>query len=368
MDTDSTGTRALKESDEHMTIPAVSVLMPVLNEEAGVAGAVASALAQSEHGVEVEVLVVNGPSQDRTAEIVQEIAARDPRVRLLDNPKAIIPAALNVGLRHARGEFVARIDGHASVSPDYIARALGHLRRDPGLAAVGGIRNGVATTPAGRSVALALSSPFGVGNSINHFGDEFQETDHASFGVYRASVAREVDGWDENLLVNEDVDFDHRILAKGHRIAFDPDMHIYWHVRESVSDLFHQYRRYGRGKAGMVRKNGLSAVRPRHLAAPAAVAGTAALAAIGLRAPRTAAVLYSPYALGVAAASAHAWQGREAILAAGEARGVADDTVDPKALPLAFMAMHYGWGLGFFEGYLLKKSPARASARAPRTR
>lgn len=346
------------------THPQVSVLMPVLNEEAAVAEAVASALAQSDHGVDVEVLVMNGPSVDATAQIVAGLAAGDPRVRLVDNPVGTIPAALNIGLAAARGEFVARIDGHASVSPDYLARAVAHLRRDPGLAAVGGIRNGVARSAGGRAVALALSSPFGVGNSINHFGEEFCETDHASFGVYRTEVARAVGGWDEALLVNEDVDFDHRILGRGHRIAFDPKMHIYWHVRESVKDLFRQYRRYGRGKAAMVRKNGREAIRARHLAAPVAVAGTAGLALLATRFPRSAVALYLPYVAGVTAASVHAWRGRGDAPVDPKAPN-ADRSVDPTSLPGAFMAMHYGWGLGFLEGYVLRKTPAQSSARLP---
>ncbi|GAB97084.1 glycosyltransferase involved in cell wall biosynthesis [Kineosphaera limosa] len=331
----------------------VSVLMPVLNEEKSVAAAIGSVLAQRE--VDLEVLVIDGRSADGTRAIVTEIAAREPRVRLLDNPQVIIPAALNVGLAAATGEFVARVDGHASVSGDYLALGVAHLRDDPALAAVGGIRNGVSSTPTGRAVALALSSPFGVGDSINHFGTHFQRTDHASFGVYRTDVARAVGGWDESLLVNEDVDFDHRILAAGHEIAFDPAMKIFWHVRDNAPALFRQYRRYGRGKAAMARKNGRSAIRPRHLAAPVAVLGTAGLAAIAVRHPRFAALAYSPYVVGVTLASVQAWR----------ARGSAP--VDPATVPLSFMAMHYGWGLGFLEGYVLGRTPMRASGSA-RTR
>lgn len=326
----------------------ISVLMPVLNEEASVEDAVRCALAQQR--ARVEVLVIDGRSSDRTRIVVEELSRQDSRVRLLDNPQVIIPAALNVGLAAARGQFVARIDGHASVSPDYVARALEHLRADEHLGAVGGIRQGVGRTPTGRAVALALSSPFGVGDSVNHFGTQFCLTDHASFGVYRTEVARAVNGWDESLLVNEDVDFDHRILEQDYRIAFDPQMHIYWQVRESVRDLFRQYRRYGRGKAGMVAKNGRDALRPRHLAAPLAVVGTAALAVASVRFPRLAAAAYSPYLLGLAAATVKALNDDDSL-----------ETLNVAALPGAFAAMHYGWGLGFLEGILLGRKPARAS-------
>lgn len=326
----------------------VSVLMPVLNEERSVEAAVRSVLDQRE--VEVEVLVIDGRSSDATADIVRRLAADDERVRLLSNPKVVIPAALNAGLAAARGEFVARVDGHASVSEDYLARGVARLRADESLAGVGGIRVGVSESPTGRAVALALSSPFGVGDSVNHFGTEYQLTDHASFGVYRTDAAREVGGWDESLLVNEDVDFDHRLLATGRTLGFDPAMRILWHVRDSVGALARQYRRYGRGKAAMVRKNGRGALRARHLAAPVAVAGTVVLAALATRYPRLAAAGYAPYLLGVGAATALAWRDRDPAT-----------DVDPLALPLTFPAMHYGWGLGFIEGYVFGRTPALAS-------
>ena len=200
-----------------------------------------------------------------------------------------------------------------------------------------------------RAVALALSSRFGVGDSLNHFGQEFRLTDHASFGLTRTAVARSIGGWDVDLPVNEDVDFDHRILQAGHLIAFDPDMHIQWHVRESPKALLRQYRRYGRGKAAMVRKNGRASIRPRHLAAPVAVVGTAALAVLATRHPRLAAAAYAPYLIGVTAASVGAWRGRKT------------DDIHAPSIPLSFMAMHYGWGLGFIEGYAFGRPPVRAS-------
>ncbi len=333
----------------------VSVLMPVRNESSSVAGAVASALDQTHP--DLEVLVVDGRSDDDTAAVVRQIAAADGRVRLLDNPERGIPTALNVGLAQARGEFVARIDAHATVNPEYVGTGVAHLRADAGLAAVGGRRTGVATTPAGRSIALALSSPFGVGNSINHFGTEVSVTDHASFGVYRAGVAREVGGWDPALPVNEDVDFDFRILAAGYRVLYDPSMEIRWHVRETIRDLGRQYRRYGRGKGQMVLKNGVGAVRARHLVAPALVVALGAAGGLVLAGrPRVAVALVAPYGLAVGAASTVTWR---AARREGTAAGAS-----PAALPLAFVAMHTAWGLGFLEG-LAGRTPAAGSKRHP---
>lgn len=325
----------------------VSVLMPVHNEAASVADAVSSVLEQTHP--EVELLVCDGRSTDDTRTIVESIG--DPRIRLLDNPGVSIPAGLNVGLAAARGRYVARVDAHARVNPEYLALAVAHLRADQDLAAVGGRRLTVATTGVGRAIGLALSSPYGVGDSINHYATEAQLTDHASFGVYRTDVARSVGGWDETLLANEDVDFDFRILAGGMHILYEPAMQIHWKVRETLADLSHQYRRYGRGKGGMVRKNGPSAVRPRHLAPPALVvnlglAGAAALT----RHPRIAAALATPYAIVL---------GYATVKSAPAARAAQADLA---AFPAALATMHLSWGVGFLEG-LSGRAPALASQR-----
>jgi cellulose synthase/poly-beta-1,6-N-acetylglucosamine synthase-like glycosyltransferase len=333
--------------------PVVSVLMPVRNEERSVAGAVRSVLDQSFQ--DVEILVIDGASDDDTVAEVSRLAAGDPRVRLVSNPQRTIPHALNIGLRAARGRYVARVDAHASVSADYLERGVLTLDGMPDVAAVGGRRIGVGEGASGRAVAAALSSPFGVGNSINHYAGQAQDTDHASFGVFRADVVRAIDGWDEGLLVNEDVDLDYRIQQAGWRIRYDPQMEIYWQVRRSVRDLARQYRRYGRGKAAMVRKNGRSAVLPRHLAAPALVVwlGAAGVAALAGH-PRLGATMVAPYAVGLVAAAGLTLR-----------KGYGQDQLRPLPLVGAFAAMHLGWGLGFLEGLILRLTPAAASGRDP---
>jgi len=156
--------------------------------------------------------------------------------------------------------------------------------------------------------------------------------------------------------VNEDVDFDHRIALAGHRIRFDPAMKIYWQVRETLPDFARQYRRYGRGKAAMVRKNGTDAVRLRHLAAPGLVAMlvAAALMSIG-RHPKAAMALSSPYGLALAAATVKTLRSLDA------------EQVSPGALAGSFATMHLTWGVGFIEGLLFKRQPVAATARDPKT-
>jgi succinoglycan biosynthesis protein ExoA len=325
----------------------ISVLVPVLNEEQRISTTLASILSQP--GPDLEVLVVDGRSADHTASVVAEIQAADHRVKLLETDRPSIPAGLNVGLRHCRGDFVARVDGHSRLSSEYFRHALSWLGREPALAGVGGHRIGVGATPVGRAIALVQSSRFAIGNSIYHYSQEQQLTDHATFGVYRADAVREVGGWDESLLANEDVDFDHRLIKAGYSLGYQPAMVVHWNVRERIVDLFRQYRRYGRGKAAMVRKNGRAAVRLRHLAPPSAVAGGMALLLGSLFQP---ALLlgFAPYLALVMAASVLTWRRRSAT-----------EKTSLLAMPAAFVATHVGWGLGFIEGVALRRTPACAS-------
>ncbi|MFC7659397.1 glycosyltransferase family 2 protein [Pseudonocardia benzenivorans] len=158
-------------------------------------------------------------------------------------------------------------------------------------------------TPVGRAIAAALASPFGVGGSVYHHGTERQEVDHIPFGAYPTALVRELGGWDENLVANEDFEFDHRVRLAGHKLLFDPAMTISWHSRQTIRDLFLQYRRYGRGKVAVALLHPRS-MRPRHLMVPAFVAYLAGALLVALRRPSAGAALVAPYAVAVAAASA----------------------------------------------------------------
>lgn len=332
----------------------LSILMPVLNEEASVLATIDSVLGQFPDGsdVELQVVVADGCSADRTAQLVGERVLSDPRVLLVSNPDISIPAALNVCLRHADGDYVARVDGHSEIQPHYFSTALRWLADQSDLAGVGGHRIGVARTPVGRAIALGLSSRFGVGNSIYHYATQRQLTDHATFGVYRREAVQHVEGWDESLPVNEDVDFDHRLRQAGYQLGYEPAMVVHWQVRETLGALWAQYRRYGRGKAAMVRKNGRSAVRLRHLAPPAAVGSAVVVLVASVAWPKLL-LLLTPYTSLVLAASVLAYRNRDR-----------DAVTSWLALPPTFMAMHAAWGLGFLEGVTLGLTPGTASGRA----
>jgi cellulose synthase/poly-beta-1,6-N-acetylglucosamine synthase-like glycosyltransferase len=312
--------------------PEVSVVIPARNEGRSIARCLDSVLAQTFR--DIEVVVVDGDSDDDTRDVVAAYAARDPRVRLVGNPRRTIPAALNVGLASARGRWLVRVDAHSVVGPDYVATSV-ELLRAGSWGGVGGRKEAVATTPTGHAVAAALGSPFGVGDSRYHYVTEPTETDHVPFGAYPVALCRALGGWDEAIAANEDYEFDYRLRAAGHRLLLDPRLRIEWQARETVGALLRQYWRYGLGKAAVARKHPRS-LRARHLAAPALVAAFGTAAVVAPRRPAVAAAICAPYAVALGAASI--------VTAAG---------VDRRArpyVPAAFAAMHLAWGAGFWTG------------------
>lgn len=322
------------------------MVIPARNEERFIGQCLDSVLAQDHSSL--QVLVVDGDSTDGTTQIVREYCERDPRVELLSNPDAIIPMSLNLALEVARGQWLVRVDAHASIPPGYVRDALAHLATGQ-WGGVGGRKDGVGATPAGRAIAVAMGSRFGVGNSTYHYGTRPQVVEHIPFGAYPTALARELGGWDERCVVNQDFEFDVRLRKSGYRLLFDPALAIEWHCRQSIPDLFRQYRRYGRGKS-LVTRIHPEATRLRHLAAPALVAYLAASAALALRRPGIAAAAVSPYLAAVAAAS---------VMAAPKLH----DLPSRLRLPAAFAAMHVSWGIGFWEGLIETIRPRSRTVR-----
>lgn len=330
----------------------VTVLVPARNEEPSIEACLSSVLRQDYS--RLQVVVVDGRSTDGTRAVVQRMQATDPRIELFEDDRRSIPKALNTGLAAARGRWLVRVDGHSTIPQGYVAHGVSRIA-EGGWAAVGGRKDGAGRTPAGRAIAAAMGSRFGVGNSVYHHGTEETVVDHVPFGVYPVALLREVGGWDERLAANEDYELDYRLRQAGHRLLFDPALRIDWESRQSVRDLHAQYRRYGRGKADVAVLHPES-LRPRHLLPPLFVGWLAAAGLLAARRPLPAAGMVAPYLAALAAASLRT--GRE--LGRGERRH----------LPAAFAAMHLGWGMGFLAGLPAAMSISRrdgAPAAAPRS-
>lgn len=314
--------------------PLVTVLIPARNEEHFIAECLDSVLGQSYDNL--DIVVVDGASDDRTAEIVDDYAARDHRIRRVVNPARITPVSLNVGLAAARGELLVRIDAHSTVPANYVERAVQHLSSGD-WGGVGGRKDAVGLTPAGRAIAAALASPFGVGNSTYHHGESVQNVDHIPFGCYPVALARELGGWDERFTSHQDFEFDFRVRAHGKQLLFDPALRIDWICRQSVKELWRQYFRYGVGKAKFVLLHPDGATL-RQVAPPAMVLWLSVAVLLLPFRPLFGLLGVAPYAAVVAVGTAKT----APTLRAGER----------KYLPLSFAGIHLAQGFGFYRGVM----------------
>jgi succinoglycan biosynthesis protein ExoA len=330
----------------------ISVLVPVLNEERHIRETVATMQAQRYDGT-IELLFADGGSEDRTREILLELAASDPCVRVLDNPKRRTASGLNVCLREARGEFVARMDAHTYYAERYLAAGVGRLERgDTEWVSGPAVPRPVGTVS--RAVSLALSSWIGRGGSRkwNDEGPEAEERDLDSGvfgGVWRRERLLAAGGWDERWPINQDSEMASRFLREGARLVCLPEMAGYYMPRDSLTGLARQYCRYGYYRARTFRHHPES-MRRSHLIAPGLVLALIA-AGIGPRPVRQAArAAVLGYAIAVAGTS---------LAAAARPEQRAEGGLLLVVLP----AMHLGWGVGTLAGMLRFGPPLSAFTR-----
>jgi succinoglycan biosynthesis protein ExoA len=328
----------------------VSVLVPVLNEERHVRAAAAAMRAQDFAG-SAEFLFIDGGSEDGTPEILRELAAEDPRVRVLENPQRSTPIALNIGLRAARGEFIARMDAHTHYPPNYLATGVARLRRG-GVAHVSGPQLAEGDSKWSRRVALALSTRLGTGGaSFRHSQDAEFEVDSGFTGVWARSTLDEQSGWDEGWPNDQDSELAARIREHGGRIVCVPEMGALYIPRDSLRALARQYWRYGFYRAKTSSRHPAS-MRRSHVLAPGLAAALVAsvLPLRGLRALSRLAVV--AYLLAVAAVTG------EQLLAVPPR--------DALSLPAVFACMHVPYGFGFLAGSVRFGPPLKAIGRLAR--
>jgi glycosyltransferase involved in cell wall biosynthesis len=271
-------------------LPFVSVVMPVRNEASFIERSVGSVLAQDYPADRLEILVADGRSTDATRAVLSGISAKAPRVRLIDNPEGIVATGLNRALREARGEVIVRVDGHCEIAPDYVSRCVAHLE-DRTIHAVGGPLETIGETVRARAIAAAMSSWFGVGGSaFRTVRDRALITDTVAFPGYRREVMDRAGEFDEELVRNQDDEYNYRLRKMGARILLAPDVRARYYSRSSFASLWRQYLQYGYWKVRVMQKHPRQ-MQPRQFAPPVLVTalGVAALVAAALPAARWAA-------------------------------------------------------------------------------
>lgn len=311
--------------------------MPVLNEAGFIAESLGAVLAQDYPANRLEILVVDGGSTDDTRAIVRQLMAGQPHLRLLDNPRRIQAAALNIGIRAAQGEIIVRVDGHTIIAPDYVcqcARLLAEGRADN----VGGMMRARGETYVGQAVAVATQSPFGIGGSKFHYTDQEQFVDTVYLGAYRRDALLAIGLYDEQFHINEDYELNYRLRQSGGKILLSPAIQSVYTPRASLGALWRQYFKYGRWKVRTLQKHPAS-LQWRQVISPLFVSLLAVSGILGMfftAARRVGAAVVGCYLLAN-------------IIASTIAAGRAGWRYGP-VLPLIFASIHLAWGLGFVAG------------------
>ncbi len=318
------------------SLPFVSAIVPMRNERRHIERCLRSLAAQDYPPDRFEVIVVDGGSDDGSLELVESMREQVPNLRLLENRGKHTARGLNIGLAFAKGEVIARVDAHAAVAPDFLRESVAALRRTDA-DVVGGPIQTLGEGSAGEAVALAVSSPFGVGNAVFRYSQQEQWTDTVAFPAYRRDVFdrfgpfAEIDG-------GEDDEFHYRLRDAGGRILLTPAIRSTYYARRSYWELALQYFGYGQAKVVVLsrhpRRTRLRQLTPSAFVLALLASAVAALFGGLLVLPL--AILAGLYLTASLAGSfvvarRHGWR-------------------HVFRLPLAFACMHLAYGLGFLSG------------------
>lgn len=325
----------------------VSYVMPVLNEVRYLEHAVRSILAQ-ETAEPREVILALGPSQDGTTELARQLAAQDPRVRLVDNPRTHIPVGLNLAIRASRYPTVVRVDAHSELPAHYTSTALDALARTQA-ANVGGLMRAEGLTPFQSAVARVYTSRFGLGGPSYHVGGDEGPSESAYLGVFRRDVLDEVGLYDESVRRGEDWELNLRIRSAGYTVWFDPRLAVTYRPRETWDKVVRQFFATGAWRGELARRLGRRAGL-RYLVPPALVGVLAVALVLGVVA--AAVGVTGPWRV----LAWLAWGGAGiyalallAVVAGPDGGRTAGDRL--RSL-LVFPTVHLAWGTGFWNGLL----------------
>lgn len=319
-----------------MLLPFVTIILPIRNEARYIARTLESILAQDYPQEQIEILVVDGNSDDGTKHIIAEFQKRTTNIRLLDNPQRIVPTAMNIGIRAAQGGIIIRIDGHAVIAPDYVSRCVEALTTTSA-DNVGGPMCAESFTWVGKAIVYATSSPFGVGGARFHYAEKPGWVDTVYMGAYRREVFDRIGLFDEQLVRNQDDELNFRLTEAGGKIWLDPQIRSTYFSRSTLRGLWKQYFEYGYWKVRVIQKH----KRPaswRHLVPVTFVLALLAsiVASLVTQSLLWISAVLAPYVFANLLASV--WIGRR--------RGWQYMPL----LPLAFAVMHIAYGSGFIKG------------------
>ncbi len=314
--------------------PLVSVIIPMRNEAAWLERCLGSVFSQDYPADRTEVIVVDGMSDDGSYETLCELAKNEPRLSVCRNPARIVPSSLNIAINAAKGDIIARVDSHTTLEPDYLSKGVEILERT-GADNVGGPMISIGGGAVGDAIAAAMESRFGIG-AYFHYATEERESDTVYMGMWQRRVFENVGLFDEELVRNQDDEFNYRLRKAGGRIIVSPAMKSAYQNRQSWQKLRRQFYEYGVWKVRVLQKHP-GQMSLRHFVPPAFD--------FSLLSGLLAGVFWTPPVFAVSAAAV-LYLGVMACVSLASQRSI------PRGMRMfvALTIIHHAWALGFLVG------------------
>ncbi|HET6992548.1 MAG TPA: glycosyltransferase family 2 protein [Bacteroidia bacterium] len=341
----------------------IAVVIPCRNEKRYIERCVFSVLNSDYPKENIEILVCDGMSDDGTRDIMWKLISEHPSVRLIDNEKRTTPFALNLGIKTTnKPDVVIILGAHSEIAPDYIRLCVENLQKDTSAGCVGGLLENVNEDATSAIIGIAMSSPFGVGNAHFRTGTKAGYVDTVAFGAYRKEVFEKVGLFDEELVRNQDDEFNFRVTKTGFKIVLDPEIRSKYYVRAEFSKLFRQYYQYGLWKVYVNRKH-KAVTSMRQLAPPVFVLFLFSLVLVPVS------FCFTSFGIIVAAT----WILFFALYIFGGVLACMKQKAKPAQFPgiiYSFFLLHSGYGTGYLHGILkfiiLRRQPGTKEGRLSR--
>jgi len=238
-----------------MINPTVSVIVPCRNEKEYIEDCIKSIFNQIELSNKIEVIVVDGNSNDGTENILKNLLVEFPNLKVVNNPKQTTPFALNIGIMESNGDYICIFGAHAEYADDFLMNAIDLMNNHPEADCVGGPIISKGTNSFGIATALAMSNLIGVGNAKHRFPEYEGYAEMACFPIFRKAVFDKIGKYDGSLTRNQDDEFCFRLRRSGGKVFISPKVKSTYYVRNSITGLFKQYFQYGYWRVIVLRKH-----------------------------------------------------------------------------------------------------------------
>lgn len=319
----------------------VSVILPCRNEGEHIEPCLRSILSQEPPSGGFEVIVADGMSTDGTRAILDRLAKEDDRVRVIENPRGFVSSGLNAAIAVAGGTVIVRMDAHTIYADDYLQQCVAVLE-ETGTDNVGGPALTLSDGYIGTAISAAYHSPFSVGGARFHNPSYEGFVDTVPYGCWPRSVFSQIGLFDEDLVRNQDDEFNLRLIRSQGTIWQSPRIKSWYRGRGSLGDLFRQYRQYGYWKVRVIQKHRLPA-SIRHVVPAAFVVSIVLLLIASWWWPSARWTLIAVVGLYTAATLA---------ASAVTARKAGRNWRLLPILPLVFGTYHISYGIGFLQGVI----------------